>query len=47
MAGDLRDIVSQLRRELPRLLMDRPVLVAYLHGSLARGQATPQSDVDV
>jgi len=47
MAGDSQDIVSQLRRELPGLLMDRPVLVAYLYGSLARGEATPLSDVDI
>jgi len=47
MVVGLQEIVLQLQSELPRLLSGRPVLLAYLYGSLARGQSTPLSDVDI
>jgi len=40
-------IVHRLRDELPRLLSSRPVVLAYLYGSWARGAVTPLSDVDI
>ncbi|PKO21028.1 MAG: hypothetical protein CVU38_16945 [Chloroflexi bacterium HGW-Chloroflexi-1] len=43
-----RDLVlPQLRAVLPRILAGRPVLAAYLYGSVAEGYARPDSDVDV
>jgi predicted nucleotidyltransferase len=47
MATDSDKIISRLQDELPRILNDHPVLFVYLHGSLARGQVTPLSDVDL
>lgn len=41
------DLVAELRQVLPKILAPRPVLLAYLHGSLARGWATPLSDIDI
>jgi predicted nucleotidyltransferase len=46
-AMDFNEIVFRLQNELPHILAHRPVLLAYLYGSLARGQATPLSDVDI
>lgn len=40
-------LVSDLRAAMPALLRDKPVALAYLHGSAARGQSTPLSDVDI
>jgi predicted nucleotidyltransferase len=40
-------VLSQLRAILPRILAGRPVLAAYLYGSVADGYARPDSDVDV
>jgi predicted nucleotidyltransferase len=41
------EILNRLRAELPDILAGRPVLLAYLYGSVAEGYALPQSDVDV
>ena len=41
------DLVDTLRRYLPQIVEDLPVQLAYLHGSAARGEATPSSDVDI
>ncbi len=40
-------VLPQLRAFLPRILAGRPVLAAYLYGSVAEGYARPDSDVDV
>jgi len=40
-------LVSRLREQLPMILEDEPVQLAYLYGSTAVGQTTPFSDVDV
>ena len=42
----LPSILSELRQELVRILGDR-FEAAYLYGSRARGDASPDSDVDV
>ena len=42
-----QEIVCQLRQNLPDVLADRSIFLAYLHGSLARKQATSFSDVDI
>jgi|Deesub1362B_J571_1020462.scaffolds.fasta_scaffold03004_2 hypothetical protein len=47
MTSGVQKIVSQLRKDLPDLLADQPVELAYLFGSAARGQTTPLSDVDI
>ena len=44
---DNDEIVRRLRRELPAILTDHPVLLAYLYGSWARAETTPLSDVDI
>ncbi len=41
------EIVAQLLQLLPALLADRPVMLAYLHGSVAREQTHRESDVDI
>lgn len=41
------NLVDTLRRYLPQIVEDLPVQLAYLHGSAARGEATPSSDVDI
>jgi predicted nucleotidyltransferase len=41
------EVLSRLRACLPRILAGRPVLSAYLYGSVAEGYALPGSDVDV
>lgn len=41
------DIISQLKRCLPNVLRERPVLLAYVYGSVAAGCSTPLSDVDI
>ncbi|MEJ5197357.1 MAG: nucleotidyltransferase domain-containing protein [Anaerolineae bacterium] len=40
-------IVERLRSALPAILQSRPVLAAYLYGSVADGHALPDSDVDI
>lgn len=40
-------VLEKLRAELPRLLAEQPVMMAYLYGSVAEGYALPTSDVDV
>ena len=41
------DVIERLKTLLPDLLALTPVRLAYLHGSVARGQALPDSDVDI
>jgi predicted nucleotidyltransferase len=41
------NLVDTLRLHLPQIVKDLPVQLAYLHGSAARGEATPSSDVDI
>lgn len=40
-------LIGQLKRHLPGILGDRPVLLAYVYGSVAAGYPTPLSDVDI
>lgn len=40
-------IIEHLRGCLPGLLQDRPVLLAYVYGSVAAGATTSLSDVDI
>jgi len=42
-----QDVIDRLHRELPAVLRDRPVMIAYLYGSVAEGHALPNSDIDV
>ncbi len=42
-----QEVVERLRAALPGVLADRPVMLAYLYGSVAEGCALPDSDVDV
>jgi uncharacterized protein len=42
-----RDILNRLREVLPAVLSGYPVDAAYVFGSVARGVATPLSDVDI
>ncbi len=44
---DRSAIVERLRSALPTILQSRPVLVAYLYGSVADGHVLPDSDVDI
>lgn len=41
------DVIARLKAAAPGVLADEPVAVAYLFGSHARGEARPDSDVDV
>jgi predicted nucleotidyltransferase len=41
------NLVDTLRLHLPQMVKDLPVQLAYLHGSAARGEETPSSDVDI
>jgi predicted nucleotidyltransferase len=41
------NLVDTLRLHLPQMMKDLPVQMAYLHGSAARGEETPSSDVDI
>ena len=41
------NLVDTLQQCLPQIAEDRPILLAYLHGSAARGEMTPSSDVDI
>lgn len=40
-------LINQLRQILPGILQDTPVMLAYLYGSIATGNALPTSDVDI
>ena len=40
-------VIAQLASTLPPILGQYPVDAAYVHGSVARGTATPLSDVDI
>lgn len=40
-------LVAKLREQLPAILEDEPIQLAYLYGSQVSGQTTPFSDVDV
>jgi predicted nucleotidyltransferase len=40
-------LVSRLREQLPAILADEPVQLAFLYGSTVSGNTTPFSDVDV
>jgi predicted nucleotidyltransferase len=44
---DIRSIRRRLREALPRLREKYAVDRLYLHGSRLRGEATPESDLDV
>ena len=41
------EIVSRLQEKAPAVLAQYPVEIAYLHGSVARGQPLPTSDIDI
>ncbi len=41
------DRIETLRRNIPEIVEGLPVRLVYLHGSVARGEATPLSDVDL
>jgi predicted nucleotidyltransferase len=41
------EIATRLKKCSPHILMKYPVDVAYLHGSVARGQPLPTSDIDI
>ena len=41
------DLADVLRQHLPEIVKDLPVQLAYLHGSAARGEMTPFSNVDI
>ena len=40
-------VLDKLKAELPRLVVEQPVMLAYLYGSVAEGYTLPTSDVDV
>lgn len=46
-APDLEVLLPCLREALPDILCDQPVMLAYLHGSVAEGYARSWSDVDI
>lgn len=41
------DLIPRLQQVLPAILDERPVLLAYLYGSVSSGLAMPFSDVDI
>lgn len=45
--GPAGELVSRLREQLPKILADEPVQLAYLYGSRVTGQSTSFSDVDI
>ena len=45
--GPASPLVSRLQEQMPTILADEPVQLAYLYGSSVTGQTTPFSDVDV
>lgn len=46
-APDLDALLPCLRAELTDILDEKPVMIAYLYGSVAEGYATSFSDVDI
>jgi predicted nucleotidyltransferase len=44
---DKETLIGILKRELPEILSDEPVMIAYLFGSVVEGYARPSSDVDI
>ncbi len=42
-----QDLIDRLRTELPAILRERPVMIAYLYGSVAEGYALPNSNIAV
>jgi len=44
---DPAGMVEQLKQHLPAILEGRPVLLAYLYGSVSTGYVHPFSDVDI
>jgi len=44
---DVKRLLPCLRAALPDILADRPVMLAYLYGSVADGHPLPCSDVDI
>jgi uncharacterized protein len=44
---ELAQIVSLLEKELPQILADQPVMLAYLFGSVVDQLTTAYSDVDI
>jgi predicted nucleotidyltransferase len=46
-AADRAAIVDRLRSVLPAILQMRPVVAAYLYGSVADGHVLPDSDIDI
>jgi predicted nucleotidyltransferase len=43
----LEQVLPGLKAELLAILENRPVMLAYLYGSVAEGHARPDSDVDI
>jgi predicted nucleotidyltransferase len=41
------EVLLRLRAEMPGILEDRPVMIAYLYGSVLDGSELPSSDVDI
>ncbi len=41
------DITARLKAVAPKVLVNYPVEIAYLHGSVARGTPLPTSDIDI
>jgi predicted nucleotidyltransferase len=44
---DASQTIRDLRQHLPAILQDRPVMLAYVYGSVADGCPKPLSDVDI
>jgi predicted nucleotidyltransferase len=44
---DLAQLLPCLRAALPDILAEKPVMLAYLYGSVAEGHTLPSSDVDI
>lgn len=44
---DVDRLISCLRKRAGKILADRPVILAYLHGSRVSGDALPTSDIDI
>ncbi len=43
----LEHVLPDLKSALPEILVGRPVMLAYLHGSVVDKMALPSSDVDI
>lgn len=42
-----REILRRLQTEIPGIFVDRPVMIAYLYGSVAGGVMLQSSDLDI